>query len=235
MHENGDNLMARARERFALGDYRGTALLLDDLIAAGHAYADAHHLRGVALALLGQPERALAAFEAALALNPRYVEALVHRGLVLGDLGRTEEAAENFRRAAIEDAPGEAGLSRQVRGRLANQHADLAEAYADAGALERAIEQYRRALELGTEFHDLRLRLGRMLLRAGRHLEAREELERVVAARVELPEAMTALGLARYLSGDAAGAEEVWRACRAERPDDRRLDAYLAMVGRIPQ
>jgi tetratricopeptide (TPR) repeat protein len=235
MYENGDNQMTRARERFALGDYHGTALLLDDLIAAGHTYADAHQLRGVVLALLGQPERALGAFEAALALNPRYVEALVHRGLVLGDLGRTEEAAEHFRRAAIEDAPTAAGLSRQVRGRLANQHADLAEAYADAGALERAIEQYRRALELGPEFHDLRLRLGRVLLRAGRHLEAREELERVVAARAELPEAMTALGLARYLSGDAAGAEEVWRACRAGRPDDRRLDAYLAMVGRIPQ
>jgi tetratricopeptide (TPR) repeat protein len=235
MQQNGDTHIARARERFALGDYHGTALLLDELIAAGHAYADAHQLRGVALALLGQPERALDAFDAALALNPRYVEALIHRGVVLSDLGRTDEAAEHFRRAAIEDAPAEAGLSRQVRGRLANQHADLGEAYAEAGALERAIEQYRRALELGPDFQDLRLRLAHVLLRAGRHLEAREELERVVTAHPGLPSAMTALGLARYLSGDAAGAEEVWRACRAERPDDRRLDAYLAMVGRIPQ
>jgi tetratricopeptide (TPR) repeat protein len=235
MQENGDARLARARERFALGDYHGTALMLDELIAAGHAYADAHQLRGVALALLGQSDRALDAFDAALALNPRYVEALVHRGLVLGDLGRSDEAAEHFRRAAVEDAPPEPGLSRQVRGRLANLHADLADAYTDAGAFERAIEQYRRALELGPEYHDLRMRLARVLLRAARHLEARDELERVVAARPGLAEAMTALGLARYLSGDAAGAQDIWRACRAERPDDPRLDAYLAMVERVPQ
>jgi tetratricopeptide (TPR) repeat protein len=235
MQENGDTRLARARERFALGDYNGTAFMLDELIAAGNAYADAHQLRGVALALLGQPTRALDAFDAALALNPRYVEALIHRGVVAGDLGRTEEAVELFRRAAAEDAPAEQGLSRQTCGRLANLHADLADAYADAGALDTAIEQYRRALELGPEYHDLRLRLGRVLLRAARHLEAREELERVVAARPGLAEAMTALGLARYLSGDAAGAQDIWLACRARRPDDRRLDAYLAMVERVPQ
>jgi tetratricopeptide (TPR) repeat protein len=235
MHEERDTRLARARERFAMGDYPGTVLLLEQLIATGSAYADAHQLRGVALALLGQPERALEAFDAALALNPRYVEALVHRGLVLGDLGRTDEASELFRRAAREDRGGQSGLPRQAAARLANLHADLADAYAESGAFDAAVEQYRRALELGPEYHDLRHRLGRLLLRAGRHLEAREELERVVAAKPDLVDALSALGLARYLSGDAAGAQEVWRTCRDRRPEDPRVDAYLAMVERVPQ
>ncbi|HET7599221.1 MAG TPA: tetratricopeptide repeat protein [Gemmatimonadales bacterium] len=235
MHENAELPLERARARFALGDYHGAVVLADELIAGGRAYADAYQLRGLALALLGQPDRALESFDAALALNPRYVEALVHRGLVLGDLGRTDEAAEHFRRAAEADAPAAGGLPKQAVGRLANLHAELADAYVEAGAYTPAVKQYRAALALGPEFYDLRFRFARVLLRAGRHLEAREELERVLAARPSLLEAEVALGLAKYLSGDADGAQEAWLACRGKRPEDPRLDAYLAMTERVPQ
>jgi hypothetical protein len=43
------------------------------------------------------------------------------------------------------------------------------------------------------------------------------------------------LGLCRYLAGDVAGAREVWLACRANRPDLDRVNAYLAMSERIPE
>jgi tetratricopeptide (TPR) repeat protein len=230
-----DRVLARARERFTLHDYHGALHLADELLGTGHAYADAHHLRGLALALLGHPERALEAFDAALAINPGYTDALVHRGIVLSDLGRTEEAADALARAAAERDGRLGGLQRPVAGRLANLHAELAEAYADAGLLEDAIREYRRALELGPAFHDLRFRLARHMLAAGHYLDARDELERVMAARPEFDDARATLGLARYLAGDADGAREVWRACRERRPDDARLGAYLAMVERIPR
>jgi hypothetical protein len=41
-----------------------------------------------------------------------------------------------------------------------------------------------------------------------------------------------ALGLAHYLSGDALGAREIWRNCLSRRPENARVDAYLAMLGR---
>ena len=230
-----DRLLARARERFTLHDYHGALHLADELLGGGHAYADAHQLRGLALALLGHPERALEAFDAALAINPGYTDALVHRGIVLSDLGRTEEAADALARAAAERDGRLGGLQRPVAGRLANLHSELAEAYADAGLLEDAIREYRRALELGPAFHDLRFRLARHMLAAGHYLDARDELERVMAARPEFDDARATLGLARYLAGDADGAREVWRACRERRPDDARLGAYLAMVERIPR
>jgi tetratricopeptide (TPR) repeat protein len=230
-----DRLLARARERFALQDYHGTLHLVDELIESGHRYADAHQLRGLALALLGYAERAVAAFDAALAINPRYSDALVHRGIVLSDLGRTEEAAQSLARAG-EERDGRIGnLTRPVTGRLANLHAELGEAYADAGLLEDAIREYRRALELGPTYHDLRLRLARHMLAAGHYLDARDELERITAVRPDFEEARTTLGLARYLSGDADGAREMWQACRQRRPDDARLAAYLAMADRIPR
>ncbi len=232
MNPSTESLLARARERFALQDYYGAVHLLEEVLSTGHAFADVHHLLGVSLSLLSQPERALAEFDRALALNPRYIEALIHRGLVLNELGRTDDAQETFHRATAVDAGDVAGFPAPVAAQLANRHAELAQVYAELGALTNAIEQYERALELGPSFHDLRYRMARLLLEAGRALEARQELEVVIAARPNFVDAEAALGLARYLSGDAAGARDVWKACLARRPQNARVEAYLAMVER---
>ena len=40
------------------------------------------------------------------------------------------------------------------------------------------------------------------------------------------------LGLACYLAGDGLGAKQVWEACRERRPEDPRVEAYLAMLAR---
>ena len=227
-----ERLLARARERFGLQDYYGALYLLEEIMASGRAFADVHHLAGVSLSLLGRQQDALREFARALELNPRYLEALIHQGLVLSELGREAEAEESFRRAAASLVPPADGLPAPVAARLANQHAELADAYAEAGALVRAIEQYERALELGPEYHDLRYRMARLMLEASRPLEAREALERVVSARPNFVDAEAALGLAHYLSGDGAGAREVWKSCLARRPENARVEAYLAMLGR---
>ena len=53
----------------------------------------------------------------------------------------------------------------------------------EAGALADAVEQYKKAVEMGPAFIDLRYRLARLMLDAGNPLGAREELERVLQAR----------------------------------------------------
>jgi tetratricopeptide (TPR) repeat protein len=227
-----DRALEWARERFAVQDYYGTVHLLEEIVATGRAFADVHHLLGVSLSLLGQRERALAELSRALELNPRYLEALIHLGLVLSELGREAEAEDAFRRAASSVSPPSNGLPSPVAARLANQHAELADAYAEAGALDHAVEQYRRALELGPTFVDLRYRMARLLLESGRSLEAREVLEEVLRLRPNFLDALAALGLAHFLSGDALGAREIWRSCLSRRPENARVEAYLAMLGR---
>ena len=227
-----ERLLARARDRFTVQDYYGAVYLLEEIVASGRAFADVHHLIGVSLSLLGRPEEALAQFDRALELNPRYLEALIHQGLVLSELGRSREAEESFRRAADSVSAPTEGLPAPVAARLANQHAELADAYAEAGALDRAIEQYERALELGPGFQDLRYRMARLMLEAGRALDAREALEEVLRSRPNFVDAEAALGLAHFLSGDGIGARDVWRACLARRPENARVEAYLAMLGR---
>lgn len=228
-------LLAQANERFAVDDYYGAIHFLEELVSSGRAFADAHHLLGLCYYMVGQRERALEAVDQALKLNPHYLEALMHRGVVLSSLGRADEAEEAFAAARSAGAAGRAGVSAHDANKLANQHAELGEGYLEAGALGQAIEQYQAALRLGPTFQDLRYRLARLLLEAGRVLEAREELEKLVAARPQSTEAKATLGLACYLAGDPAGARSIWTGLAREHPTDPRVKAYLAMVGRAAE
>jgi tetratricopeptide (TPR) repeat protein len=235
MRISDEPLINQARERFALQDYYGAIHLLQEIVESGKSFADCYHLLGLCFALLGQPQRALEHFGRALELNPRYIEAHIHRGVLLNDLGRTEEATEAFRQAAAHNHPQPTGFPAHVAANLANHHALLAAAYAESGALTQAIEQYRRAVELGPNFADLRYKLARALLETGDALGAREELERVVSDRPNFLDALASLGLARYLSGDAVGAQAVWRECLLARPKNARVEAYLSMLERAAE
>jgi tetratricopeptide (TPR) repeat protein len=232
MDVSPEHLVAQARERFQLQDYYGTIHLLEEVLATGRAFADAHHLLGVSYGLIGQPDRALGHLDEALGLNPNYVEALIHRALVLNQLGREIEADAALRRAGQASAEGQHGFPTYVAAKLANLHAAIADAYIEAGGVTEAIAQYQQALTLGPGFHDLRYKLGRVLLEAGRALDAREQVETIVRARPNYLDAAAMLGLACYLSGDGLAARDVWRACRERRPEDPRVEAYLAMLER---
>jgi tetratricopeptide (TPR) repeat protein len=227
-----ENLVERAKERFELQDYYGCVHLLDEVIRNGRAFADAHHLLGLALHLSGRSERALEAFDKALELNPRYHEAHIHRGIVLNELGRMSEAEEAFKGAAEARGAERDGIPGHHAAKLANHHAHLGEAYAEVGAMAEAIDQYRTALRLGPTFHDLRYRLARMLLEVGRSLEALEELETLAAAKPGAKDVQSTLGLACYVSGETGRAEEIWTALLEQNPDDSRVRAYLAMLKR---
>lgn len=228
-----ENLVARAKEHFELRDYYGCVHLLEEVIRVGRAYADAHHLMGLALHLSGRSEKALESLDAALELNPLYHEAHVHRGIVLNELGRTPEAEEAFKKAAVARGTERNGIPGHHAAKLANQHAGLGDAYAEVGAMGEAIDQYRTALSLGPTFHDLRYRLARMLLEVGRSLEALEELETLAAAKPDATNIHITLGLAHYVSGETGRAEEIWAKIQEQHPDDSRVRAYLAMLERV--
>ena len=235
MRVSDEPLINQARERFALQDYYGAVHLLLEIVESGRSFADCHHLLGLCYAMLGQPQRALEHFGHALELNPRYIEAHIHRGILLNDLGRTDEAEAAFRNAAAHNTPHDSGFPAHVAANLANHHAQLAAAYAESGALKDAIEQYRRAVDLGPNFADLRYKLARALLESGDVLGAREELERVARDRPNFVDALASLGLARYLSGDPSGAQAVWHDCLLARPKNARVEAYLAMLERAAE
>ena len=224
--------VALARERFALRDYHGTVLLLREAVVDGFAYADAYHLLGLSLAFIDRPDDALAAFDEALRLNPRYVEAHLNRALLLGTLGRDAEARDGLERAAHLGQPDASGFPALVGNRLANAHAALGREYRDAGALDEAIAQYRRALELRGTYADIRLSLARALIERGLHDEAASELDQVLNARPQALDALLLRGLCDFLRHDLAGAERAWNRAAEHHPGEPRVEIYRSMLAR---
>ena len=71
-----------------------------------------------------------------------------------------------------------------------------------------------------------------MLLEAGRALDAHEHFQIIVRERPSFLDAAAMLGLACYLAGDGLAARTVWEELRARRPEDPRVEAYLALLSR---
>jgi tetratricopeptide (TPR) repeat protein len=225
-------LLGIARERFATRDYRGAALLLSSAIESGQGYADAHHMLGLCLALNEQREEALRSFDAAIQLNPRYVEAHLNRAIVLSDLGRSQEAEEALAQAQLYGRPDATGFPTVVANRLANMHAELGRAYREAGDFTSAMGQLHHALALRPGFLDLRLDLARTMLDSGRPVEALHELEAILQVRPNWLDAMLLQGLAAYLEGELEQAKSVWENASERHPEEPRLETYRSMLAR---
>jgi len=232
MDARPDRQVARAKERLDAGDPYGAIHLLREVVAAGRAFADAHHLLGLAYSAIDQRAEALAEFDRALELNPRYVDALLNRAVTLNDLGRIDEASTAFVSAQGLGAVDHTGFSAPVASRLANMHAELGEAYIEAGGARQAIQQFESAVALRPEFLDLLYRLARLRLGDGDAAGARRDFEAIVAARPGHTTARSSFGMACFLMGDAAAARAAWEACRDQNPSDPRVAAYLSLLER---
>ena len=221
-----------ARERYAARDYHGVVLILEDAARTAPLFPDAANLLGLALAMIGRDLDALDAFDHALERNPRDVEALLNRGVLALRLGREEEARENFAHAEEFGAADATGFPTVVANKLANSHAALGDDYRAAGALDRAVAQYRAALELRPAFADIRMRLGRALLEAGDLSGAGEALAAALAVRPGLLDAMLLRGLVYYLQGQLTAAAAVWDEASRRHPEEPRLEIYRSMLAR---
>ena len=230
--DSSADLVARARERFSVRDYHGAVLLLQQATSEGLAYADGFNLLGLSLALVGRHADALAAFDRALALNSRYVEAHLNRAVLLNEMGQLDEAQEALTTAEHLGRPDETGFPAMVGNQLANAHFSLGDHYREAGALDEAIAQYRRALELRPGFADVRIALARSLLERGTFAQAARELDEVLTIREDWLDAMLLRGLSAYLGGDLDGADEVWSRAAQRHPEEPRVEIYRSMLAR---
>jgi Flp pilus assembly protein TadD len=102
----GHPRLKSARERFDAGDPYEAIHLLTELVASGQAFADAHNLYGLCHAIVGRQEEALAAFDRALQLNARYVDAHASLGMacyLMKDLPAARAAWERAHALAPDD------------------------------------------------------------------------------------------------------------------------------------
>lgn len=226
-----DRLITRGQDAYARGDYAAAVAELRAAREQAPHFADVQHLLGVCLALIGRPEEALEAFERAVEINPRYVEALVNRAITLQEVGRYDDARVSFEAASEADLEEAVGRYPSVLAtQLAHGHAHLAELYREAGATEEVVTHLRRAVELRPRFADIRDRLARALIDSGNPAAAVAELDRILRDNPNFLAARINLGLAWYRSGDADAARREWLRCLDQRPDDPQVLGYLRML-----
>ena len=169
---------------------------------------DAHYRAGVSLFGAGRVDSAVLEFQRALALAPSHVPSLTYLGVLLGQVGRHQEAIATLKRAIGFDS------SQPVL------HYALAGSALALGDFAQAAEAYRAALARDPKFADAANGLGVALKQQGNIAAAIESFRQAIRLKPALPEAHSNLGSALLDAGDVPAAIESLMASLALRPGD---------------
>ncbi|MGH7449622.1 MAG: tetratricopeptide repeat protein [Longimicrobiales bacterium] len=233
MHAQHTHLKQQGRQAFDRKDYSAALETFRTILTDHPEYADIRHFAGLCLVFLGRPEEALDELNAALAVNPGYVEANINRALILQELGRYDEARESFELASQHEQENHGRFPAAATARLANAHAGVGDLYMETGATGEAAAQYYMALELRPRFHDIRNKYATALLGMGRVEEAVQQLRRVLQGNPHFIAARLNLGLALYRQDAVDEAAAEWETCRSQQPAHPQVRAYLALLEQV--
>jgi tetratricopeptide (TPR) repeat protein len=229
MDERLKQLLILGREHYERGEFERAELALRQVLEKTDRYADVYNMMAVILHERGDFVAAEQYFERAVELNPNYTEALLNLAVTYNDLGKYEAARQVYSRIR-QDESGTGVLDPYARGKIANMHAGLAQAYADAGCLSDAIEQMKKAVDLCPTFADLQTRLGTLYRDAGNLALAREHYRAARDANPKYPVARVLLGVTLLSLGMADQAIIEWREALALDPENKSAKMYLRMV-----
>jgi Tfp pilus assembly protein PilF len=232
MEERTKQLLLLGREHYGKREYDKAESLLREVLSTDDRFADVHDMLGVIAHASGDLKRAEKHFERALALNPNYTEAALNLAVTYNDLGKYTRAQEVYARFQEGANSTALGLDAFARGKIANMHAEVAQAYADAGMVHEAIGEYEKAVALCPHFADLRTRLGTLLREVHELHRAREQYEAAVVARPSYAPARLQLGVTLLALGDMFSAEEQWHKVLEVDPENARAKMYLRMLQR---
>ncbi len=230
MDEELRQWLTLGRGFFQQKQYAKAERYLAQVVERNQSFADAYNMLGVIYHDQGQFGRAQRAFEAALRLNPGYTEAALNLAVIYNDMGRYAEAREVYQGALGRHHTTPGKLDPFVRGKIANMYADIGDAYASSGLWTEAIAEYRRALDLGPAFHDIRLKLGNALRDQGDPAAALAEFQSIVAQNTTYLPARIAVGVALYSLGRKDEAITAWESVLALSPGNANAEMYLSLV-----
>ena len=230
MDERIKQLLLLGREHYEKREYDKAEPLLREVLQGDDRFADVHDMLGVISHARGNFIAAEHHFERALAINPSYTEAALNLAVTYNDRGKYEAAREVYSRIRGKPSGEKEGLDPFARGKLANMHADIAQAYADLSLPREAADELEKAVGLCPQFADLRTRLGNLLRELKDPARAREHYEAALASRPTYVPARVALGVTLLSLGDPAGAEQHWNKVLETEPENPQAKMYLRML-----
>ena len=232
MNERVKQLLVLGREHYAKREFEKAEQMLRMVLEEEDRYADVHDMLGVIAHSRGNFLVAERHFERALELNPAYTEAALNLAVTYNDRGKYEKAREVYSRIKVGPTGTAQGLDPFARGKIANMHADLATAYADAGLPREAIREYEKATSLCPHFADLQVKLGTLLREMNDLPAARVHYEAALQAKPNYVPARLQLGVTLLALGDPNAAEEHWRQVIVLEPENSQAKMYLRMLER---
>lgn len=232
MNERVKQLLVLGREHYAKREFEKAEQMLRMVLEEEDRYADVHDMLGVIAHSRGNFLVAERHFERALEINPAYTEAALNLAVTYNDRGKYEKAREVYSRIKVGAAGTTAGLDPFARGKLANMHADLAQAYHDAGLVREAVREYEKAVALCPHFADLQTKLGTLLREINDLPGARKAYEAAVQAKPNYVPARLQLGVTLMSLGETDAAQEHWNHVISLEPDNSQAKMYLRMLER---
>ena len=231
MDERTKQLVALGIQHFDQREFNKATRYLKEAVDLGEPFPDVLNTLGMAHYHAGRIEAGRDCFWRALRLNPAYTEAALNLSIACNELGEYDEAIVAFKHAAKNETEEGMAQPKFIRGRIANMHVDLAQAYMDAGMAHEAIVEFKKALALCPEFADVHVKLADIYRLRGRFGTARELLERVLDDQPKYSPARVLLGVIMLAQGHYDEAVANWRRVLQEEPSYTTARLYLRLAG----
>jgi tetratricopeptide (TPR) repeat protein len=234
MDDETKALLGKGRELYGKREFDKADYVLRQLLERSDGFADVFDMLGVIAHSRGDLPAAARYLERAVALNPSYTDALLNLAVTYNDLGRYDAAKEIQSRVRTLRQQNPVQIDPFARGKIANLHADIAQAYVEHGLVAEAIEQYLKAVALCPNFADLRTRLGSLYRDSGDLARAKEQYQAAKEANPKYLPARVLLGVAMYFTGDTPGAVAEWREVLSIDPENKSAQMYVRMAEAHP-
>lgn len=231
MDERLKQLLTQGRDHYQNREFDKAEKLLNQVLRENRGFADVHNMLGVIYHDLGKFTQARDCFEQALQINPNYTEASLNLAVTYNELGRYKEAKEVYSKAMAHSRSQPRSLDPFAKGKLANMHADLGDAYHGIGFFAEAVREYTQALALCPSFVDIRTKLANTHRDMGDVQAALKEYEEVCATNDHYIPARLQLGVTLYSAKRVDDAVAQWKIVLEQDPDNKSATMYLKMVG----
>ncbi|MCK5236538.1 MAG: tetratricopeptide repeat protein, partial [Deltaproteobacteria bacterium] len=159
--------------------------------------------------------------------------------IVYNEVGEFDKGMEVYQRAK-EAELGDMGtqkakmidsyLDPNVKGKVANMHADIGHIYKDLNMLDNAIVEYEKALVLSPGFVDIKTMLGAVYREKRNFTEALKHLEEAVALNPDFTPSRVQLGLTYYVMGQIENSRNEWLKVLKKSPDDKLARMYMNLI-----
>jgi tetratricopeptide (TPR) repeat protein len=230
MDDHLKQLLLLGREHYQKREFDKAEYLLKQVVQQTDRFADVFDMLGVIAHAQGDFAEAERSFEKAVSLNPNYTEAQLNLMVTYNDLGKYDSAREIYARIRGRAAGGDGPADPFAMGKIANMHAEISQAYHDAGMIAEAVIELERAVALCPTFADLRTRLATLYRDTGHKERAREQLEIVKQHNPSYIQARVLLGVAQLSAGEYDAAIGEFQAVIERDPEHKSAQMYLKIA-----